>query len=64
MPEAGLEQAQYHYRWILNPLRLPFRHSGTERVFNACFSERLEGKVHLTNKVLHVFSNPNKIGKI
>jgi hypothetical protein len=48
----------------LNPLRLPFRHSGTERVFNACFSERPEGKVHLTNKVLHVFSNPNKIGKI
>ena len=23
VPEAGLEPAQYHYRWILSPLRLP-----------------------------------------
>jgi hypothetical protein len=44
VPEAGLEPARYHYRWILNPLRLPFRHSGTERVFSLSFYERPEVK--------------------
>ena len=29
VPEARLELARYCYRRILNPLRLPFRHTGT-----------------------------------
>jgi hypothetical protein len=28
VPGAGLEPAQYFYRWILNPLRLPIPPSG------------------------------------
>jgi hypothetical protein len=28
VPEAGLEPACPKERWILSPLRLPFRHSG------------------------------------
>ena len=29
VPVAGLEPARCHHRGILNPLRLPFRHTGT-----------------------------------
>ncbi len=32
VPEVGLEPTRYRYRRILNPLRLPFRHSGTPLV--------------------------------
>ena len=32
VPEARLELARYCYRRILNPLRLPFRHSGTPTI--------------------------------
>jgi hypothetical protein len=28
VPVAGLEPAQHYCRGILNPLRLPFRHTG------------------------------------
>ena len=31
VPEEGLEPPRYCYRWILSPVRLPFRHSGAVR---------------------------------
>lgn len=31
VPVVGLEPTRYCYRGILNPLRLPFRHTGTPR---------------------------------
>ena len=31
VPGERLELSRYRYRWILSPLRLPFRHPGRER---------------------------------
>ena len=31
MPGERLELSRYRYRWILSPLRLPFRHPGFGR---------------------------------
>ena len=32
IPKVGLEPTRCCHRWILNPLRLPFRHSGTNNI--------------------------------
>ena len=36
MPEARFELARGRPRWILSPLRLPFRHSGQGDNFTRC----------------------------
>ncbi len=33
VPEAGLEPAQYRYRWILSPLRLPVSPLGHVKIY-------------------------------
>ena len=43
VPKARLELARYCYRGILNPLRLPFRHLGTECAFIQALRQRPEG---------------------
>ena len=34
VPRGGLEPPCGYPRWILSPLRLPFRHLGTEAFYN------------------------------
>ena len=44
VPKAGLEPARPLGRGILNPLRLPFRHLGTQHVLNHVCGGRPEAK--------------------
>ena len=37
VPEAGIEPARYHYRWILSPVRLPISPLGQRDYYNKLF---------------------------
>ena len=40
VPEAGIEPARYHYRWILSPVRLPVSPLGQRNYYNNLIIKR------------------------
>ncbi len=48
VPGKGLEPPQCYHRWILNPLRLPFRHPGNfGDIIRSCQKCQKKADLHL-----------------